>query len=45
MNTFLITPGQLAPDFELEDIHGNLVNLSGFHGHKPIVLAFLRGFL
>jgi peroxiredoxin len=45
MNTFLITPGQLAPDFELEDIHGSLVRLSSFHGHKPIVLAFLRGFL
>ena len=45
MNPPLITPGELAPDFELEDIHGNPVRLSGFRNHKPIVLAFLRGFL
>ena len=45
MNQHLITPGELAPDFELEDINGNLVRLSSFHGRKPIVLAFLRGFL
>lgn len=42
--TKLITPGELAPDFELNDIAGNSVRLSGFRG-KPIVLAFLRGFM
>lgn len=41
----LITPGELAPDFELKDITGNAVRLSSFHGSKPVVLAFLRGFL
>jgi peroxiredoxin len=41
----LITPGELAPDFELEDIHGNLIRLSSFRNNKPVVLAFLRGFL
>ena len=41
----LITPGELAPDFELEDIHGNRVRLSSFYKKKPVVLAFLRGFL
>lgn len=41
----LITPGQLAPDFELEDINGNIVRLSDFRGGKPIVLTFLRGFM
>jgi len=41
----LITPGQLAPDFELEDIWGNVTRLSGFRGSKPVVLAFLRGFM
>ena len=41
--TKLITPGELAPDFELEDIEGRLVRLSEFRG-KPVVLSFLRGF-
>lgn len=41
----LITPGELAPDFELEDINGKLVRLSNFRGSKPVVLAFLRGFM
>jgi peroxiredoxin len=40
----LITPGELAPDFELEDVQGNRIRLSEFHG-KPVVLAFLRGFM
>jgi peroxiredoxin len=42
--TKLITPGELAPDFELKDIEGNSIRLSAFRG-KPIVLAFLRGFM
>ena len=45
MNPSLITPGELAPDFELEDINGARVRLSNFRGSKPVVLAFLRGFL
>jgi peroxiredoxin len=45
MKPNLITPGELAPDFELEDVNGNQVHLSGFRGKKPVVLAFLRGFL
>jgi len=40
----LITPGELAPDFELNDVRGNRLRLSDFHG-KPIVLYFLRGFM
>ncbi len=40
----LITPGELAPDFALEDIEGNLVRLSDFRG-KPVLLDFLRGFM
>jgi len=43
--TNLITPGQLAPDFELKDVNGNVVRLSGYRGGKPVVLTFLRGFL
>jgi peroxiredoxin len=39
----LITPGDIAPDFELDDIQGNRVRLSDFRG-KPVILAFLRGF-
>jgi peroxiredoxin len=41
----LITPGELAPNFELEDLHGRLVQLSNFRGSRPVVLAFLRGFM
>ena len=40
----LITPGDPAPDFELEDVQGNLIRLSDFRG-KPLVLSFLRGFM
>jgi peroxiredoxin len=42
--TKLITPGELAPDFTLEDVQGRLVRLSDFRG-KPVLLAFLRGFM
>jgi len=40
----LITPGELAPDFELEDVQGKHIRLSEFRG-RPVVLAFLRGFM
>jgi len=40
----LITPGEPAPDFELEDVGGNRRCLSDFRG-RPVVLAFLRGFM
>jgi peroxiredoxin len=43
--TSLLIPGEPAPDFELTDLKGNLVRLSDFKGSKPIVLAFLRGFM
>ena len=39
----LITPGDPAPQFELEDVEGRRIRLSDFRG-KPVVLAFLRGF-
>ena len=42
--TKLITPGELAPDFELEDVDGKPVRLSDFRG-KPVVLSYLRGFM
>jgi peroxiredoxin len=42
--TKLITPGELAPDFELEDLHGISIRLSDFRG-KLVVLSFLRGFM
>jgi peroxiredoxin len=45
MNAHIITPGELAPDFELKDINGNFIRLSSFRGKKPVVLTFLRGFL
>ena len=40
----LITPGDLAPDFELDNVAGEHVRRSDFRG-KPVVLAFLRGFM
>jgi peroxiredoxin len=42
--TRLITPGELAPDFELQDTEGKTVRLSDYRG-KPVVLSFLRGFM
>ena len=45
MKSNLITPGELAPDFEAQDVQGRRVRLSDYRGSKPIVLAFLRGFL
>ena len=42
--TKLITPGELAPDFELQDTEGKTVHLSEYRG-KPVVLSFLRGFM
>jgi peroxiredoxin len=40
----LIAPGELAPDFELKDVRGNQIRLLEFRG-KPVILAFLRGFM
>ena len=45
MKTNLLTPGELAPEFEITDLNGNLVRLSDFRGKRPVVLAFLRGFM
>jgi len=42
--TKLIAPGERAPDFELNDVKGYSIRLSSFRG-KPVVLAFLRGFM
>lgn len=41
----MITPGEPAPDFELTDTRGNRIRLSDYRGVKPVVLAFLRGFM
>ena len=35
----LITPGELAPDFELRDVEGSRRRLSDFQG-RPVVLVF-----
>jgi peroxiredoxin len=40
----VITPGELAPDFELKDVEGKAIRLSKFRG-RPVVLSFLRGFM
>lgn len=41
----LISPGELAPDFELTDVTGQRIRLLDFRGNKTIVLYFLRGFM
>jgi len=41
----MIFEGQEAPDFELSDLDGNQIRLSGFRVKKVVVLAFLRGFM
>jgi peroxiredoxin len=45
MTTSLLTPGESAPDFKINDLNGNLVRLADFRDKKPVVLAFLRGFM
>lgn len=35
----------IAPDFVLQDYHGNLVSLSHFYGKKNVLLVFNRGFM
>jgi peroxiredoxin len=44
MKNNLLTPGEIAPDFELRDTLDRQVRLSDFRG-RPVVLAFLRGFM
>ena len=43
MKSSILTPGELAPDFEADDINGHRVRLVDFRG-QPILLYFLRGF-
>lgn len=39
----LLTPGEIAPEFEADDLHGRRNRLSNFRG-QTVVLYFLRGF-
>lgn len=41
----LITPGEPAPDFEVQDSNGITVRLSGYRDNRIVVLYFLRGFM
>ncbi len=40
----LLHPGEAAPEFELADPQGRVLRLADYRG-KPLVLAFLRGFM
>lgn len=42
--TELLQPSEPAPEFELTDVQGRIIRLSDYRG-RPVVLAFLRGFL
>lgn len=33
-----------APDFTLQDIHGNMISLAQFQGKHHVLLVFNRGF-
>jgi peroxiredoxin len=37
--------GQVAPDFELNDVQGNTVRLSDYRDKKHVLLVFTRGFV
>ncbi len=39
----VLTKGDKAPDFTLEDTHGNYVNLHNTLSSGPVVLGFYRG--
>ena len=39
-----IKVGQAAPNFALENVEGQAVNLSDFRGKKAVVLVFYRGY-
>jgi peroxiredoxin len=41
----LITPGEPAPDFEVQDSNGITARLSGYRDNRIVVLYFLRGFM
>jgi peroxiredoxin len=41
----LITPGEPAPDFEVQDSNGIATRLSGYRDNRIVVLYFLRGFM
>jgi peroxiredoxin len=43
-STKLLNPGETAPEFEATNINGKTIRLADYRG-KPVVLAFLRGFL
>ena len=45
MKPGLITPGEPAPDFELDDTRGQRVRLSIYRQKQVVLLAFLRGFM
>jgi peroxiredoxin len=40
----LITPGEPAPEFEVDDLNGRRIRLADFRG-QPVLLYFLRGFM
>jgi peroxiredoxin len=40
-----IREGTTAPNFTLTDTQGQSVTLSGYRGHKHVVLVFNRGFM
>lgn len=44
MRTSPIAVGDVAPDFALEDQHGQKIMLSKERGKSPVVLVFYRGY-
>jgi peroxiredoxin len=44
MKPLLISPGELAPEFEINNLNGRRMRLSELRG-QPVLLYFLRGFM
>jgi len=40
----VIKPGAKAPDFTLQDPHGNVVKLAGLLAAGPVLMSVFRGF-
>lgn len=39
----IVTEGESAPDFTLDDTHGQPVTLSDVRSQRPVILTFFRG--
>jgi len=43
MQSSTLTTGELAPDFNLTEVHGKKYSLTSLVKNGPVILEFLRG--